>query len=263
MMENAIFYFTGTGNSLKIAKDIGNNISNCNVISIAKNYSNVNDLNPTGIVGFVFPVFYCGFPKIVDEFMNKINLSNTSYVFIIAVYGADGGNGGCGQQAKSIFSNKNVKLNSFFYIKSVDNFIIWTWDVPSIEKQQKTHEIVSNKVNNISDIILNKKEFFDKSIVEYIGPIIFGYKRFIKTVNNRSNYFHIRDNCNSCGICVKICPVKCIEMGSKPKWLNGNCQFCLGCLHICPRKAINYKKVTLKRNRYRNPFIEIEEYNNC
>ena len=40
-------------------------------------------------------------------------------------------------------------------------------------------------------------------------------------------------------------------------------QFCLGCLHMCPKKAINYKKVTIKRNRYKNPFIELEEYNKC
>jgi len=96
-MENTIFYFTGTGNSLKIAKDIGNKISNCSIISIPKNNFNVNMSKPTGIVGFVFPVFYCGFPKIVAEFMNKIDLSNTSYVFIVAVYGVTGGNGGCRQ----------------------------------------------------------------------------------------------------------------------------------------------------------------------
>jgi len=262
-MENSIFYFTGTGNSLKIAKDIGNKISNCNIISIAKNNSNVNLLKPTGIVGFVFPVFYCGFPKIVAEFLNKIDLSNTSYVFIVAVYGATGGNGGCRQQAINIFSSKNVKLDSFFYIKSVDNFIIWTWDVPPVDKQKTIHENVDNRVNIISEIILNNKKYFDKSFVENIGPIIFGYNNFIKSVNDRSKYFSVGSNCNSCGICVKLCPVKCIQMDSKPKWLNGDCQFCLGCLHMCPKKAINYKKVTIKRNGYKNPFIELEEYNKC
>jgi len=263
-MENSIFYFTGTGNSLKIAKDMGNKLSNCNIVSIAKNYSNVNVLEPKGIVGFVFPVFYCGLPKIVDEFINKINLSNASYVFVIAVYGATGGNGGCSQQSKSIFSDKNIKLNSFFYIKSVDNFNVWTLkgDIPSLKKQKEIHENVTNSVNIISEIILNKKKHFDKSFIEYIGPIIYGYKHFIKTVKERDKYFTVGNNCNSCGLCVKICPTKNIQMEEKPKWLNENCQFCLGCLHLCPKKAINYKKVTLKRNRYRNPFIELEEFNN-
>jgi hypothetical protein len=86
-------------------------------------------------------------------------------------------------------SNKNIKLNSAFYIKSDDNFVIWTWDVPSIKKQALIHNAVERKVENISKIILNKANYFDKSFVEYIGPIIFRYKKFIKTVSSMDKAF--------------------------------------------------------------------------
>jgi flavodoxin len=99
-MENTVYYFTGTGNSLAIAKNIGKVINNCNIVSIAKNISNVNELQPKGIVGFVFPVFYCGIPKIVKAFLENINLSEAYYVYVIAVYGADLGNAGCIHQIK-------------------------------------------------------------------------------------------------------------------------------------------------------------------
>lgn len=258
IMENTIYYFTGTGNSLKIAKDMGNKLKNTKVVSISRNISIVENLKPTGIVGFVFPVYYCGIPQIVDTFLNKINLSNTIYTFVIAVFAANGGNAGCINQAKNIFKRKQIKLNSAFYIRSVDNFIIWTWDVPSMKKQQYLHKAVDDRVKSVSEIIINKKEHFDKSLVEYIGPIIFQYKRFVKTVNNRDLRFNVGDKCNSCGLCAKVCPVKNIKMDTKPKW-QGKCQFCLACLHMCPNKTINYGKATIKRQRYKNPFIKIEE----
>jgi flavodoxin len=128
-MESTIYYFTGTGNSLKISKDLGEKLKKSNIISIAKNIEKANELKPEGIVGFVFPIFFCGIPQIVNKFIKEINLSNASYKYIISVYGATAGNAGCIRQAKEIFKEKQLKLNSAFYIKSVDNFIIWKWDV--------------------------------------------------------------------------------------------------------------------------------------
>ena len=260
-IEKTIYYFTGTGNSLKIAKDLSGKLGNCNIVSIAKNIANVNMLSPKEIVGFVFPVFYCGMPKIVKEFIQKINLSSTSYIFLIAVYGANLGNAGCIHQGKNILKKKSIRLDSAFYVKSVDNFVIWTWDVPSNEKQHIIHKMVDKRVEDISGIIKNKKTYFDKSITEYVGPVIFKYKNFLKTVNNRDKTFIVGNNCNTCGICVKICPVKNIKINNKPEWLN-NCQFCLACYHMCPNKAINYGKVTFKRQRYSNPYNKMEEYYN-
>ena len=264
-MSNSIFYFTGTGNSLKIAKDIAerSNITDCNIVSIGKNISNVQSLNPKNIVGIIFPVYYCGLPKIINDFLEKINLSDASYIFIVALYGATGGNGGCIHQAKNILSQRGIKLNAGFYIKSVDNFILWTWDVPPVEKHEMIHKIAENKVIKIIEYISNKVSYFDKSFMEYIGPIIFGYKKFIKNVNYSDKLFFTNSQCNSCGICVKVCPTYNIELNnSRPEWKSVSCQRCLACLHLCPKKSIEYGKVTEKRSRYKNPFIRIEELYN-
>jgi NAD-dependent dihydropyrimidine dehydrogenase PreA subunit len=45
---------------------------------------------------------------------------------------------------------------------------------------------------------------------------------------------------------------------NKPKW-NGKCTDCMGCINICPKEAINIGKVTMKKNRYFNPYIKKEE----
>lgn len=60
-------------------------------------------------------------------------------------------------------------------------------------------------------------------------------------------------------MCEKICPVNNITIESnKPKW-NGKCVDCMACINICPKKAINIGKSTIKKNRYRNPYIEANE----
>ena len=261
-MSNTIFYFTGTGNSLKIAKDIAE-ASNSKIISIAKNVSNIHSFTPINTVGFIFPVYYCGIPKIVMDFMEKKDLSNISYVYVVALYGSTGGNAGCIHQARNILFKKGVKLNAGFYIKTVDNFILWTWDVPSPEKQEKIHKFTENKITEIVKHISEKINYFDKSLTEYIGPVIFGYKKFIRNVNYSDKLFFTNIQCNSCGICAKVCPTYNIIINNgKPEWKSLSCQRCLACLHLCPKKSIDYGKVTTKRSRYKNPFIKIEELYN-
>jgi ferredoxin len=264
-MSNSIFYFTGTGNSLKIAKDLSAELktSDDNIISIAKNASNVQSFNPNGNVGFIFPVYYCGIPKIVNDFMENINLSNASYIYVIALYGATGGNGGCLHQAKNIISKKDKKLNAGFYVKTVDNFILWTWDVPSIDKQNKIHKLAEENIKKLALLISENINHYDKSFMEYIGPVLFGYKKFIKNVNISDKLFYINSNCNSCGLCLKICPTHNIKLNKgKPEWKSESCEMCLSCLHLCPKKAIEYGKITKRRNRYKNPYIKIEEFYN-
>lgn len=60
-------------------------------------------------------------------------------------------------------------------------------------------------------------------------------------------------------MCKTICPVDNIKMtNKKPTWL-GKCTDCMACINICPKEAINIGNKTLKKNRYRNPFIEVKE----
>lgn len=60
-------------------------------------------------------------------------------------------------------------------------------------------------------------------------------------------------------MCKKICPVDNIVLeDGKPKW-NGKCTDCMACINICTKEAINIGKSTIKKNRYRNPYISRNE----
>ena len=259
-MANTIFYFTGTGNSLKVAKDIAAGVEDSNIVSMAANMDTVSDLIPQGAVGFVFPVYYFGLPQLVRKFISFIDLKHASYVYIACTYGKTCGNGGCISQTSRLLKSKGKTLDAAFYVKSVDNFILWTWDVPSSEKHPALHEDARKKSEYIAKIVSDRESVYDRSILEYSGPVLFGYKRFIKTVNTNDKAFNYSDNCTSCGLCKEVCPTNNIRLSDgHPIWKSETCQRCLACLHLCPSACIQYGKITAKRHRYKNPHITINE----
>ena len=259
-MKNTIFYFTGTGNSLQVAKLIAANLQDYKIVSISKNIKSINTLQTEGRVGFIFPVYYCGLPQIVREFLSNITLANADYIYMIATYGKTGGNGGCLSQAQKILQQKGTKFNASFYVKTVDNFILWPWDIPAKEKHSVIYTKVKKKVSKITHVICNEQSYLDKSIMEYIGPIIFRYNHFVENVTTNDKSFFATSDCVGCGLCEKVCPTQNLVINeNRPTWKSEKCQGCLSCLHLCPKEAIEYGNATKKKTRYKNSDISIHE----
>ena len=69
--KTTLYYFTGTGNSLYIAKCLKDKLNECELISIAS-LINQNSINATSEkVGFIFPVYTWSLPKIVYDFVRR------------------------------------------------------------------------------------------------------------------------------------------------------------------------------------------------
>ena len=72
-MKTTIYYFSGTGNSLKVAKDIAAELKDTEIIQICKNNMGINNTTSNKI-GIVFPVYVSGMPLLVKEFIEKIKI---------------------------------------------------------------------------------------------------------------------------------------------------------------------------------------------
>lgn len=79
-----ILYFTSTGNNLYISQKLGGEL-----LSIPKLVKNNEFDIQDECVGIVFPVFFANSPKMLREFLKKVNIK-TDYLFIITSYGSDG-----------------------------------------------------------------------------------------------------------------------------------------------------------------------------
>ncbi len=262
-MESTIYFFTGTGNSLKIAKDIAEKLGDCELIPIAKILQKENFKSESEKIGFVFPLYYSGLPKIVYDFIEKIDLSNSKYFFTIVSSAGDVTELPLQQVEKLLRAKSKAKtLNAGFLVTMPNNYIIG-YDIHSEQRQKEFFEKEMNQVKQISEIVKNKKGNLNQDIFEKnLGRAERFNAKFREDVNKSDKNFYAEDNCNSCGICENVCPVSNIIMiDGVPEWQH-KCQQCLACINFCPEKTIQFGTGTLKTQRYHNPEIAIEEISN-
>ena len=256
--ETTIYFFTGTGNSLKIAKDLAKKLEACELIPIAKVWQIENLKSMSEKVGFIFPLYWSGLPKIVHDFINKIDLSKSNYLFTVITSAGDINEQPL-QQLEKILKTKATTLSAGFFITMPNNYIIGI-DIQSEEHQKEIFEKALKQVESISEIVKNKEENLNQDIFEKDVSRSEGInKDFREGVYESDKSFYADDNCSNCGICEKICPVNnIILVDGIPLWQH-RCQQCLACINFCPEKSIQFGTETLQTQRYHHPEISLKE----
>jgi ferredoxin len=251
-MNNAIFYFSGTGNCFDLAKQVSNEIGDCEIISMGN--TKTFDVNKSyNIIGFIYPTYFWGLPNITYKFIKEFQLNNdtSTYYFAITTCGGNVGNGLT--QFKEEFEKRNKYLNYGISLKMPGNYII------VYGKLENTEIILKKVYEEISHVIYSIKNKENKNIKGTNVLMKIVSNSFLKNVNTTDKYYNVNGNCIGCGICKEVCPVKNIEIINKIPNFKHKCEQCMACIQYCPKEAINYKNVTQKRSRYVNPNINYKE----
>jgi len=259
-MDTTVYFFTGTGNSLKVAKDIAEKLGACELIPIAKIWQRENLESTSDNIGFIFPLYYSGLPKIVYDFIEKIDLTKSEYFFAVVTSAGDITELPLQQIEKLLKPKPKAKsLNAGFMINMPNNYIIG-YDIHSEKRQKEFFEREKAQVEKIAEIIKKKEDnlnqdFFKKDLIKAER---FNAK-FREDVNEGDKNFYADDNCSNCGICEQVCPVNnIILVDGVPQWQH-RCQQCLACINFCPERSIQFGKGTLKTQRYHHPNIKMQE----
>jgi len=239
-----IFYFSGTGNSLDIAKRLARNLGETGVYSMAKEPMSEQIGGRNEIIGFVFPSYFGNLPRIVGKFISVLNIHPETYVYGVVTMGAFG-QGSVAALEKAL-AEKGIKLHYGCGIRMPANYII-SYN-PMLFGRAGTAE---KRIKRISDEIAAKKATIKKSS--------FIFDTLYKNIEQLDEKFYTDDKCTGCGKCEDICPVANIRLtDGKPRWQH-HCEHCMACIHWCPQKAIQYGEKTPKRRRYQNPNVDISE----
>lgn len=258
-MDFKIFYFSATGNSLEITRKIAKELGDCSITSMTAQVSSESVGGPGEAVGFIFPVFYNGLPRLVKRFAEKLVINPGTYCFAVANSGGTRANP-LGM-LDDILSEKGIRLSYAEEVKMPGNYIVGH-QTSSSEKAHKILEDAAVKVDKAAKAIavgeckpvIRKAELWSK---------ITNHSYLYKNINKWDEAFLTTDKCNGCGLCSKVCPVCNIKMEDRhPVWQH-NCERCLACIHWCPCEAIEYGRKTIGRRRYHNPNIRVEDIINC
>jgi ferredoxin len=249
LFMSTVIYFSGTGNSYHIAKQIAEH-QNAQLISITDfDGKSINDDR----VGFVFPI-YCGeLPRIVVEFLDRV-VVRAKYIWAIATSGGTVGTA-FSSLDKSLRYNE-MRLSFAEMMLMPDNSIIMSPRPGDVKSALENEPILVQEVIRLIDEEC-QNEYVVESFSGKTSKIQWASLKSVIRINNKKiNH----KTCSDCGICIEICPMNnIVRVGEKIK-IGPNCTNCFACLHWCPTHSIKagFLKVT-SASRYTHPSVMAKE----
>ena len=247
MSKNIIFYSSGTGNCLDMARNIASVLGDTDLVSL-RNYPALTDTGDAERVGFVFPCYGGGAPVDFLEHVKLLTIHPGAYTFAVSQSSSYAGTG--------LYElNKLVKLD---YWKTVTHQCSCIWLFPhtmmvppmSPEKAQRRAETLAKAI--AGDVLSGVKT---DAIPPRSGFNAAENAAWPKIAALKAKGFAVSDACIGCGQCARLCPRGNINMKSGRPDFGTDCVQCLSCLQYCPKGAISLGRITDVREHYHNPNV--------
>jgi len=271
-MKNVIYYFSGTGNSMRAARVVAEKLGNTEMISMRMAPQKVSAEN-ADVIGFVFPVYHWTMPAPAVRFVEQLKINTEAYIFVVAMPSFI-----CGiacEKCAQMIEAKGGKIAYGNLVHCVANYVTV---YPPFPPPKLMIPRMERKIRQIAEDIVQRRERpypkaswivrtrRDKVMTPYLD------------VQKYADYpFTVSESCVGCGLCAKVCPCGNIVLREGRPEFQHHCAQCMACVVNCPKRAIGYevkdgdldglslsnKKIPLvrlmglpaKRTLYRNPYI--------
>ncbi len=253
MARAEIYYFSGTGNSLVLAKLVAERLGG-GLIPIASVIDRETIESTADVIGIVFPVYYADTPNIVRRFAEKLENVEGKYVFAICNYG-----GGAGDSLKTvdrILRSRGKTLSAGFGVHMPQNAFHKPWEMKSLAYRQapKRIDFIARSIEARRTGLFYSNVLVQAMMVPFQGWLRRMTALYLEKASNTpapsgltveqlmplaDRSFAVDENCNGCGTCARVCLVDNIEIvDAKPVW-QSRCENCLACFNWCPTNAIH------------------------
>ena len=234
--KRIIFYFTGTGNSLYIARQLAE--ENTELLSIPQMVKQGKYEFEADEIGIVYPIYGHMPPYMVRQFVQKAKLK-AGYKFAVLTYGARK----C--DAVEIWDSVSRKAgNAFDYINTI--IMVDNW-LPNFDmnEQIKLDKRIPENLQKIAADLAGRRRWHEP-VTEEERQQHRGFMRLsgldpeVGFLMRSEKCFAATDACIGCGVCVSVCPRGNYELTSQGVKMSGDCEFCFACIQNCPQKAIRF-----------------------
>lgn len=268
-MSTEIYYFSGTGNSLHVAKELQKRIPGADLIPVVSLLGQDVIRTQAETVGLVFPIHLTTLPMPMREFVKKLDPRSAEYIFAVGTrmgtfYLAD-------IALENVLKEKGKRLDAYFILNMPNNTPTGLVPGPgnknwvnknSEEKVQALDAAVENRLDAIQSVIVNqvpdpKDDAPRRGAM--LKRLISIFLAFGEKSSSRSTIPYYADSsCTGCGTCEKVCPSQKIRLADgKPVWQkDAQCYFCYACFNYCPTQSILVgKRYIQKDGRYSHPGV--------
>jgi len=257
-MKTTIYYFTGTGNTLAVARDLERNLGDTELIPIPKMMTREEIVIDADAVGIAFPVYFLNIPGMVREFVKRIRFNGSPYIFGIAT---------CGERPgpalfsmKALLDEKGTTLSAGFVVVMPENYIGPVDLMEDAPHRQEKYTGVKDRIPAIAAAIRERKssvpEGSDSLILRFGGRLT---SILMTSVYRTPRRLHATEKCNQCRTCERICPARNIAVDKGSVQFGNSCTQCYACIHWCPREAIEIGGRTTGKPRYHHPEVTLAD----
>lgn len=271
-----IFYFSATGNTrwaaIKLASATQDRLID---IAVEMRTMKKSGATPTESfvleegerLGFVFPVHGWRVPKLVRDFISRLQIRQRNQEGVVPfAYCVCTAGDSIGKTIENLNKtlSRNASLSGIGVTKVTSSYSLIMPEsyvgLPFMDVDPRGRgiwKIEKSKVELgvICEELLNRKEGVNRLVK---GPIPWFFTKvvggFFEHVLITDKHFHVTaDKCVKCGICANVCPVNDIDggKGEMPRWLHHkDCLTCFNCYHHCPHHAIEFGHQTQQKGQY-------------
>jgi NAD-dependent dihydropyrimidine dehydrogenase PreA subunit len=278
-VNTEIYYFSGTGNSLHVAKELQKRLPGAKLIPILSLVGQEFVTTSGDTVGFVFPHYASSLPKIVRAFVERLDLESASYLFAIATRG--GTKTWAFAEIDEILKEKGRRLNAHFaitmpggndalvkgYAERVTEERIRRLESEMLTRLDALHKIIVGREASREE---DKGDVAPPPLLEPFIPLLDAMSPYLirlgRIVESSFEFYH-DETCTGCGVCRRVCLAGKVQMvDDRPVWQAGvGCHGCFACLSYCPELSIQVRSkwylrsYTEQNGRYHHPEVTARE----